>query len=89
LKTLERHFPTIGSRPGDPEDARRYRQSYAAAVRTLANAGIEAEPDGVEQYVVARSEWEALIRRVAPTLGYSMSDIARRDPERSALSPPS
>jgi hypothetical protein len=82
LETLDRHFPTGGSCSGNAEDAWRYRQSYGAAARTLADVGIEAEPDGVEQYVASRSEWEALIRRVAPSLGYSMGDIARRDPER-------
>ncbi|WP_267389233.1 ion channel [Sphingomonas sp. GC_Shp_3] len=82
LETLDRHFPTGGSRSGRAEDAWRYSQSYAAAARTLADAGIEAEPDGVEQYVAVRSEWEPMIRRVAPTLGYSISDIARRNAER-------
>lgn len=89
LETLDRHFPTIGSPSGSAEDAWRYRQSYAAAARTLAGAGIEAEPDGVEQYVALRSEWDPMIRRVAPVLGDPMSVIATRDPERGALSPSS
>jgi hypothetical protein len=84
LETLDRNFPTIGRRFGDTEEAWRLRQSYAAATRRLACAGIAVQTDGVERYVATRSEWEPLVRRVAPALGYAMDDIDRREPEKSA-----
>jgi hypothetical protein len=80
LQTLDRNFPTVERRPSGSEVEWRHRQSYAAAVHTLAAAGITARPDGVERYVAARRDWETLIRRVAPTLGYAMNQIDRREP---------
>lgn len=79
LETLDRNFPTAGDdRAGAAGEAWRHRQSYAAAMRTLAGAGIAAQPDGVEPYVAARREWEPLVHRVAPSLGTAMEEIDRR-----------
>jgi hypothetical protein len=84
LETLDSHFPTVGDRVDAPAEAWWLRQSYGAAARTLARAAIATEPDGVEAYVLARSNWEPLVRRVAPALGYAMPEIERR-----AENPPS
>jgi hypothetical protein len=77
LKTLDLNFPT--TRGGDDvADAWRLRQSYLAATQTLASAGIAVGTDGVDAYVAARQQWEPLVTRVAPTLGYAMPEIDRR-----------
>ena len=81
LKTLDRNFPTARNRRGDAAETWRDRQSYVAAIGTLARAGIAVQPDGIERYAAARREWEPLARRVAPTLGYAMDEIDRRQPE--------
>lgn len=75
LETLDRNFPTASENGTEaPQD-----ESYAAAVRTLQRAGIEARPDGA-RYARERGEWEPLIGRVAPTLGYRMDEIDARQP---------
>lgn len=84
LQTLDRNFPTARERSGDAEDAWRYRRSYAAATRRLEKAGVAVQLDGLERYVATRSHWEPLVRRVAPALGYSMTEIDRREPEEVA-----
>ena len=78
LETLDSHFPTVGNRADAPAETWRLRQSYGAAVLTLAGAEIATRPDGVDGYVAARIAWEPLVGRVAPTLGYAMPEIDRR-----------
>jgi hypothetical protein len=78
LETLDSNFPTTGDRAADAAEARRLRHSYLAAARTLASAGIAVQTHGVEAYVAARQQWETLVGRVAPTLGYLMPEIDRR-----------
>jgi len=78
LKTLDANFPTTCDSTDDAAEGRRLRQSYLVATETLASAGIAVRRDGVESYVAARHEWEPLVTRVAPTLGYAMSEIDRR-----------
>jgi hypothetical protein len=78
LETLDSNFPTAGNRADDAAEAWRLRQSYLAATRTLTGAGIAVRTDGVEAYVAERTDWEPLVRRVAPTLGYGMSEVDQR-----------
>jgi hypothetical protein len=78
LDTLDRNFTMAKNLPGQTAEAWRCRQSYFAAVQKLRRAGVATDPDGVEPYVVIRGEWELLVRRVAPTLGFAMDDIDRR-----------
>ena len=78
LETLDHNFPTANARKGGETETWQERQSYATAAATLARAGVTSQPDGVERYVIARAGWEPLIRRVAPTLGYSVDDIEQR-----------
>ncbi|PNQ04515.1 potassium channel family protein [Sphingobium sp. SA916] len=78
LETLDSNFPTADVRSDAAAEAQRLRQSYLHATRTLRNAGIAVKADGIEAYVAARQEWEPLVRRVAPTLGYAMPEIDRR-----------
>lgn len=86
FETLDANFPTAGDNAGDDAAAAwRLRQSYLAATGTLARAGIAVESNGVEAYVAARSDWEPLVRRVAPTLGYAMPEIDRRCLPESTL----
>jgi hypothetical protein len=81
LETLDRNFPSAGNGLGDAAETWRNEQSYVVATETLARAGIVAQPEGIERYVAARREWEPLVRRVAPTLGYAMAEIDRRQPQ--------
>jgi len=75
LDTLDGNFPTA-----DEASAREtYEESYAAAMATLRRAGIEPRPDAAG-YADQRRQWEPLVRRVAPTLGYRMEEIDRRPP---------
>lgn len=76
LETLNRHFPTTDD-PQAAAQALSYEGSYAAATETLQRAGIEVRRDG-GSYAVQRGHWEALVRRVGPTLGYDMDEIDRR-----------
>ncbi|MBI0475606.1 two pore domain potassium channel family protein [Sphingomonas sp. MA1305] len=78
LETLDSHFPTGSARNDPSAEAWQFRQSYNAATRILAEAEIATSPNGAKAYVAARSDWELLVRRVAPTLGYSMPEIDRR-----------
>lgn len=77
LETLDRNFPTAREGQADPADAPDDRESCASAVATLRRRGIETRPD-LESYAAQRREWEPLIRRVAPTIGYRMAEIDRR-----------
>ncbi len=75
LDTLNSSFPTTGDRADGAAEAWCLRQSYLATTRTLARAGIAVQAEGAEAYIAARQEWETLVRRVAPILGYRMPDI--------------
>jgi hypothetical protein len=87
LRTLDRNFPTHGGSAEDAVEAGRDSQSYLAAVEILARAGIHVQVDGMERYVALRRDWEPLVRRVAPTLGYPISQIDRRSPVVKTVAP--
>lgn len=78
LGTLDANFPTAADRKCDVSEERRIRQSYVAATKTLASAGIALQANGIDAYLAQRQTWEPFIRRVAPTLSYDMLDIDRR-----------
>lgn len=78
LETLDAHFPTVDDRTDPAAETRRLRRSYLAATQILESASITIRADGTEAYIAEREEWAPLVRRVAPTLGYTMSDIDRR-----------
>ena len=78
LETLNSNFPTAGDRADGESDTAHLRESYLAAIQTLAATGIAVRTDGAERYVTARKEWELLVRRVAPTLGYTVPEIDQR-----------
>lgn len=88
LGTLDANFPTARGDAGDAGGGWSLRQSYLASTRTLANAGIAVRTDGVDAYVAAREDWEPLVTRVAPTLGYTMPEIDRRSIATQANAPP-
>jgi hypothetical protein len=77
LETLDAHFPTADDRTDAVIETVLLEASYLKATQILENAGIAVRPDGHETYVDRRQEWEPLVRRVAPTLGYAMSEIDR------------
>jgi hypothetical protein len=77
LETLDRNFPTIDEKHAETADAPHYGESYGAAIETLRRAGVDARPDRV-RYAAQRKQWEPLVRRVAPTLGYAMDDVDGR-----------
>ena len=81
LHTLDQNFPSAIDPIRDAEGTWRDRQSYVAATGTLTRAGIAVQPDGTERYAAACREWEPLVHRIAPTLGYAMEEIDRRQPE--------
>jgi hypothetical protein len=78
LHTLDRNFPTGEDRSEDPQEAECARESYHVAVETLTRAGIPVQANAGDRYVSLRHNWEPLVRRVAPTLGYTMTEIDRR-----------
>jgi hypothetical protein len=89
LETMDRNLPRTRFQHAEAVEAWRDGQSYAIAIDTLARAGFTTRLDGIDAYVDERRRWEPLIRRVAPTLGYTMDDIDRRQlrmrrPDRSA-----
>jgi ion channel len=71
LETLDQNFPTADE---GRTDSLRYDESYAAATTTLQRGGIEVRPESAS-YAEQRSQWEPLVRRVAPTLKYQMDEI--------------
>jgi hypothetical protein len=84
LETLNSNFPTGGDRVDGDSGTKHFHESYLAATRTLAATGIAVRTDGAEPYVTARKEWELLVRRVAPTLGYTMPEIDQRRQAQTA-----
>lgn len=80
LETLDRNFPTSASSFSGAAESWQERQGYVEATRTLARAGIDAQPEGVERYLAARSEWQPLVHRVASAIGYTMREIDQRSP---------
>lgn len=78
LETLDANFPTVGDRPSDAAAQWRVRQGYGAAAETLAGGGVATRPDGADSYLAERLRWEPLVARVAPTLGYTMTEIDTR-----------
>ncbi|MGB3930445.1 MAG: hypothetical protein WBL20_15970 [Sphingobium sp.] len=86
LKTLQSNFPTADEHVDDAIDTWRLRQSYLDAIETLKAAGIAVQTDGIEPYVAARRAWEPAIQRVAPVLGYTITEIdSRRTEDRERL----
>jgi hypothetical protein len=76
LQTFDGHGPT-GNDRGVSSDARSYEASYAAALETLRQAGIEVRPDGAG-YVDQRSRWEPSLRRIGSALGTTLDEMDRR-----------
>lgn len=86
LKTLQSHFPTADEHVDDAIDTWHLRQSYLDAIQTLKGAEIAVQTNGIEPYVAARQAWEPAIQRVAPVLGYAMTEIdSRRTDDRERL----
>ncbi|WP_430252244.1 ion channel [Neorhizobium sp. DAR64860/K0K1] len=82
LATLDQNFPTVDEKQTLSRTAV-FEASYAAALAVLRNAGIETKPDA-ERYAYQRSQWEPLVRRVGPALGYGMDEIDCRRPLKQA-----
>lgn len=76
LETLDRDFPAAR---GDeaPTTSADNQRSFELAGRILREAEIPVQPDP-QRYAAQRAEWEALVRRVAPALGYRREEIDRR-----------
>ncbi|MBV8400931.1 MAG: two pore domain potassium channel family protein [Acetobacteraceae bacterium] len=87
LGTLDKNLPTAEDQAAEVAQPRYHGQSYAAAIETFGRAGIVPRPDGKDRYVAERREWERLVGRVAPTLGFGVEEIdRRRPPDRAARS---
>lgn len=78
LETLDRNVPPKSRSSVETGEDWLQRQRYDAATATLARNGIAVAPDGVERYAAMRADWEPLIRRVAPALGYTLDESDRR-----------
>lgn len=55
-----------------------WRHRYHHAILRLQEAGIQTTSNtrrGAEHYVTLRSEWDPLVRRLAPSMAYSMEEI--------------
>ncbi len=92
ITTLENTFlarePRSGSHPPDAETIRSWRDRYFAAVDRLRRAGIKVVADeraGAEHYISVRSEWDYLVRQLAPTMFYTIEEI---DAATSRIEPP-
>ncbi|MGZ2385344.1 ion channel [Rhizobium leguminosarum] len=77
LDTLDRNFPTTDAGHSSAVPVEHHKRSYSVASDVLRNAGIQTQPDA-ESYAAQRSQWEPLVRRVGPTLGYRMNEIDSR-----------
>ncbi|MGP4806313.1 hypothetical protein ACSV5G_21325 [Agrobacterium cavarae] len=82
LKTLDRHFPTVDENQTDAETAS-FDRSYAAALHVLRCGSIKTQPNAA-RYADQRGEWESLVRRVGPALGYGMDEIDCRRSRKEA-----
>ena len=78
LATLDHNLPTGTDLGVNPAEVLLTGQSYNAAIETLGRAGITARTDGMDRYVAERRQWEPLVRRIAPVLGYKMDEVDRR-----------
>ena len=78
LETLDRNIPAASGKSGERGEDLLQRQSYGIAAGILARDGIAVEPDGAERYAAKRTDWEPLVRRVAPLLGYTLDEVDRR-----------
>jgi hypothetical protein len=57
-----------------------WRRSYAAERRWLREAGLEKTRDertGLETDIALRSQWNPLVMRLGPALGYCVEEIDR------------
>jgi hypothetical protein len=77
LATLDRNFPTADNGYNDASP-KNYERSYGAALEVLRRAGIKTHPDA-KRYADQRGQWEPLVVRVGPTLGYRMDEIDCRE----------
>lgn len=78
LETLDKNVPATSRQSDETGRDWLHRQSYGAATGILMRNGIAVEPDGVERYAVTRADWEPLVRRVAPSLGFTLEEIDQR-----------
>ncbi|RFB88688.1 hypothetical protein B5K11_24770 [Rhizobium leguminosarum bv. trifolii] len=79
LETLDQNFPTANKGHKDQASNKAIARSYAAALEVLQRAGINTQPDA-KRYADQRGQWEPLVGRVRPTLGYRMDEIDCRKP---------
>ncbi len=91
VTTLEDTFLPRGSpnRPELPDTStqERWRHRYFAGLQRLQQAGIHTifnEQSGAAAYVSLRTEWDAYITKLAPSLAYSMNEIDRAGSEPAA-----
>jgi hypothetical protein len=78
LETLDHNFPTSRNPTDEAAETWRLRQSYVAATRILAGAGITVQKDGAEAYIAARQQWGLMPQRIGLALGYITTEIDRR-----------
>jgi hypothetical protein len=67
-----------GRSASDSQTLDRWRGRYHRAISRLQQAGIRTALDtrlGAERYVTLRSEWDPLVRRLAPSMAYSIEEI--------------
>lgn len=78
LSTLDRNFPSVEEEQtySLTED---FEGSYAAALDVLRSGGVDTQAH-MARYADQRGQWEALVRRVGPALGYGMGEIDCRRP---------
>lgn len=82
LATLDRNFPTDHENQTDARAAN-FERSFVAALEVLRSAGVKTQPDA-KRYADQRSQWEPLVLRVAPALGYGIYEIDCRRPLKEA-----
>ena len=61
--------------PPDQKTREGWRKRYEDAVRRLAAADIKTTPDGAEDYIFLRTQWDRYIYMLAPKLAFDLDKV--------------
>jgi hypothetical protein len=77
LQTLARDFlPNEDfDVPPDPRTMERWRKRYEMGVDRIKAAGAKTTPDGLEDYISLRKQWDRMIYMVAPKFAFDLNEV--------------
>ncbi len=61
--------------PIDAHTLDQWRRRYQVGVERLKQGGIKTVPDGVEDYISLRTQWDRYITLLAPAFAFDMDEI--------------